>query len=516
MRSPSTGAAQPGTVYLVGAGPGDPGLITVRGLTLLESADVVVYDRLVDDRLVDRAQDGAELVPVGKRPGGTGVAQEDINAALVEKAGEGKSVVRLKGGDPFIFGRGGEEAIAVAEAGVPFEVVPGVTSAVAAPAYAGIPLTQRGYASAVTIATGSESPDKPDSDVSWDALAQVDGTLVVLMGWQALGSIVESLVSNGRSPDTPIALIQWGTEPYQKTVVSTLASVERDAADAGLAPPVAAVIGQVVDLRAKLRWFDNRPLSGKRVLVTRTRAQAGVLSQLLAQHGADPIEVPTIAIEPLGDYSDLDATLAEIGGYDWTVFASTNAVDAVFARLDALGLDARTLHGTRVAAVGPTTDAALKSRGLTPDYIPERFVTEAIVDGLASYSIAGNSVLLPRSDIGRETLPDGLENLGALVTRVAAYRNVVPEASRERLEQALETGIDVATFTSSSTVKHLVALLDGDVGKLNSTAIACIGPVTAAAAREVGLTVHVEAGEYTIEGLVQAVVDHFSEQGQYR
>ena len=518
MWNPSTrpdrtaaGAARVGgIVYLVGAGPGDPGLITVKGLRLLEAADVVVYDRLVDDRLVARAQDGADLIPAGKRPGGNGAAQEDINATLIEKAREGNSVVRLKGGDPFIFGRGGEEAEALIEAGIPFEVVPGVTSAVAAPAYAGIPLTHRGYASSVTIAAGSEAPDKQDSNVSWGALAEAGGTIVVLMGWKTLEAIVESLVSNGMSPNTPIALIQWGTEPYQKTVVSTLAFVERDAANAGLAPPVVTVIGEVVNLRDKLHWLDNRPLFGKRVLVTRAMAQAGVLSELLAQQGADPIEAPTIAIEPLGDYGGLDATLGEIRGYDWVLFASVNAVDAVFGRLGALGLDARALHGTRVAAVGPTTDEALRSRGIAPDYIPERFVSEAIVDGLASHGMAGKSVLLPRSEIGREALPEGLESLGAVVTQVAAYRNVVPEASRERLARALEAGIDVATFTSSSTVKHLVTLLDGDTGKLGSAAVACIGPATAAAARDAGLTVQVEAGEYTIEGLVRAVVDYFS------
>lgn len=504
------------TVYLVGAGPGDPGLITLKALSLLESADVVIYDRLVNDHLVACARDNAELIPVGKRPGGKGVHQDDINAALIEKALEGKSVVRLKGGDPFLFGRGGEEAEALAEAGVRFEIVPGITSAVAVPAYAGIPLTQRGYSSSITITTGSEAPGKPGSNVSWGALVESGGTMVVLMGWEALTSIVECLISNGLEPDTPIALIERGTLPCQKTIVSTLAAIEHDAGKAGLSPPVVTIIGKTVALHDKLRWFDNRPLFGKRILVTRTGAQAGMFSQLLMQQGGNPIEVPTIEIEPLNDYGELDQTLSKISSYDWVIFASTNVVDTVFDRLKTLGFDARALYGTKVAAVGPTTEEALMSQGIAPDFVPELTVSEAIVDGLALHGMLGKSVLMPRSDIGREALPNGLEKLGAIVTQVAAYRNVIPESNRAHLANVLEVGIDVATFTSSSTVKHLVTLLDGDISKLNSATVACIGPITAAAARESGLTVHVEASEYTIRGLVQAMVEHFSENGQNR
>ena len=502
----------PGTVYLVGAGPGDPGLITVKGLRLLESADVVVCDRLVDDRLVARARGGAEVFHVGKRPGRKGITQDEINAVLVEKASEGKDVVRLKGGDPFIFGRGGEEAEALAEAGVPFEVVPGVTSAIAAPAYAGIPLTQRGIASSVTIATGSEAPDKENHDVAWGKLAEVGGTLVVLMGFESLGRIVAALRTNGRPPGTPAALVQWGTEPYQRTVSGTLADIEQKAAAAGLAPPIVLVVGEVIGLRDRLRWFDNRPLSGKRVLVTRTRAQAGVLSEVLALAGAHPIEVPTIELRPLVDHRELDRALSAMADHDWVVFASTNAVDAVWDRLAELGRDARAFHGTRVAAVGPETKSALKARGIVPDFVPERFVSEEIVAGLGRLGMNGNRVLLPRSDIGREALPAGLARLGADVTQVAAYRNVAPVGLAEHLDRILEDGVDVATFTSSSTVKNLTAQLTGGPASLAETKIACIGPITAAAARDAGLTVDIEASEYTIEGLVAAVTDHYSKE----
>lgn len=504
------------TVYLVGAGPGDPGLITLKAFSLLQSADVIIYDRLVNNRLVACAKENAELIPVGKHPGGKGVSQSDINSTLMRKALEGKSVVRLKGGDPFLFGRGGEEAEILAESGIKFEIVPGVTSAIAVPAYSGIPLTQRGLSSLITITTGSESPEKSESTVSWDALAGLDGTIVVLMGWEALPSIVKSLISNGLEPDTPIALIQMGTTPNQKTVVSTLANIERDSVESGLAPPVVTIIGKTVTMQDKLRWFENRPLFGKRILVTRTGIQAAELSQLFMQEGGNPIEIPTIEIEALDNNSELDQTLSKISVYDWVIFASTNVVEMVFGRLEVLGLDARALYGTKVAAVGPTTEQALKSRGIVADFTPDRIVSDAIVDGLSAQGMAGKTVLLPRSNIGREALPNGLEKLGAIVTQVAAYRNVIPESNRDRLYSALEVGIDVATFTSASTVNHFVTLLNGDISKLNSTTIACIGPSTAAAARESGLTVHIEADEYTIEGLVQSVVDHFLTIGQDR
>ncbi len=504
-----------GTVYLVGAGPGDPGLITVRGLELVESADVVVFDRLVDRRLLERARPGAELVDVGKVPGQRRNRQEDINALLVARAREGKQVVRLKGGDPFVFGRGGEEAEALLAEGIPFEVVPGVTSAVAAPAYAGIPVTHRKLGSFFTVVTGSEAPDKDASAVPWDRLAQLGGTLVVLMGWEGLASIVDALLRHGRAPETPVALVRWGTEPYQRTVSGTLADIVEKAQQADLSPPVVAVVGEVASLRQKLRWFDNRPLFGKRVLVTRSRAQASALSGLLARRGALPLELPAIEVQPLQDCAGLDAALRGLGqgGYQWVVFTSANAVQAVFQRLDALGLDARAFGAARVAAIGPATAASLRQRGIRADLTPEDFVSEAVAAALEARAVSGQRVLLPRADIAPEELARRLEALGALVHEVPAYRTVVPEESRGRAKEVCAQGIDIATFTSSSTVRNLADLLAGDLSPLSGATVACIGPVTAATARELGLKVDIVAREHTVPGLVEALESYFAQEG---
>jgi uroporphyrinogen III methyltransferase/synthase len=501
-----------GTVYLVGAGPGEPGLITVKGLRCLESADVVVYDRLVDRRLLAKAPRDAERIDVGKVRGERPDRQAGINALLVEKARDGSRVVRLKGGDPFVFGRGGEEAAALAEAGVPYEVVPGVTSAVAAPAYAGIPLTHRGYASTFTVITGSEAPDKTDSSIAWDKLAQLGGTIVVLMGWYSLEAIVNRLVREGRSADTPVALVQWGSESYQRTVVGTLSDIIYKAGDAGLTPPVAAVIGEVVSLRDKLRWFDSRPLFGKRVLVTRSRQQASALSELLSLEGAEPIELPTIEIRPLDDTLELDDAVRDISRYRWVVFTSANAVEAVFARLTVMGLDARALHASRVAAIGSATSASLRDRGIAADLVPEKSVSESVSIALGDRIEAGETVLLPHADIARDALREGLAQAGAQVHDVIAYKSVMPEDSRVRIAALLEEGVDVATFTSSSTASNLAKLLGGDVGRLGNTRIACIGPVTAATARRLGMNVHIVAERSTIAGLVDAIKSHYDEE----
>ena len=501
-----------GKVFLVGAGPGDPGLITVRGLQCIESADVVVYDRLVDRRLLSHASPSAELVDAGKVSGEGGPRQTEINALLVDRAKAGKGVVRLKGGDPFVFGRGGEEAEALDAEGISFEVVPGVTSAIAAPAYAGIPLTHRRFASSFTVVTGSESPDKDASSVDWAKLAQASDTLVVLMGWENLSNIVETLLGKGRPRQTPVALVRWGTQPYQHTVVGTLSDIVGKAADAGLAPPVVAVIGDVVDLRNRLRWFDDRPLFSKRVLVTRTRTQAGALSELLSQRGAQPLEVPTIEIQPLDDYGPLDDALRRLRGYDWMVFTSVNAVQVVFDRLHALGMDARAFHATKVAAIGSATAAALEERGIVADFVPDTFVSEAVVAGLQKLGLDGLRVLLPRADIAPETISQGLAALGTTVEEVTAYRTVTPRDSAPHLEEALACGIDVATFTSSSTVQNLARLLDGNLHRLSGATIACIGPITAATARELGLKVDIVASEHTIAGLVDALEAFFNQR----
>ena len=501
-----------GPVYLVGAGPGDPGLITVKGLHLLESADIVVYDRLVDRRLLDRAPVGAELMDAGKTPGGPRVSQTEIESLLVDRARAGKRVVRLKGGDPFVFGRGGEEAAALADAGIPFEVVPGVTSAIAAPAYAGIPLTHREVASSFAVVTGSETPDKGNRAVDWDALSQAADTIVVLMGWDNLDSITSSLIDAGRSPDTPVALVRWGTEPHQTTVVGTLADIKAKATEAGMAAPIVAVVGNVVRLRDRLGWFDNRPLFGKRVLVTRTRTQASGLSHLLEGEGAIPIEVPTIETRPLDSYDELDEALRQLDSYDWVVFASVNAVASVFDRLAAIGLDARAFGTAKAAAIGTATAAGLTERGIQADFVPSEQVSDAAVDGLQAVVREGDTVLLPRANIGRQVIARGLESVGARVHEVIAYETVAPKRIGQRVEEVLKVGVDAATFASSSAVRNLVAHLDGQLHRLEGATIACIGPTTAEAAADAGLDVDVVAGEHTVRGLVEALKGHFASE----
>ncbi|MYE55348.1 MAG: uroporphyrinogen-III C-methyltransferase, partial [Chloroflexi bacterium] len=393
-----------GIVQLVGAGPGDPDLISVKGLRLIQSADTIVFDRLADKRLLGNAREDADLIDVGKIPGKRINRQEDINSLLVKMGTAGKRVVRLKGGDPFVFGRGGEEAEALAKAGVPFEIVPGVTSAIAAPAYAGIPLTHRKLASSFTVVTGSEDPAKPNSAVDWEVLAKSSDTLAILMGQSNLRSIADALMKYGRAPDTLVAIVQWGTEPYQRTLVGTLSDIADRAATTGIGAPAVTVVGEVVRLREAIRWFDNRPLFGKRVLVTRTRTQASTLSDRLAQMGAQPLELPTIEIQPMADYSDLDRALGEATAYAWMVFSSANAVDVVFDRLGALGLDARALYSTQIAAIGPATRRRLSGRGIIADFMPTSFVAEAAVSELGGLGINGMRVLLPQAEIARDVL----------------------------------------------------------------------------------------------------------------
>ena len=513
-----TGSDNPtvGWVALVGAGPGDPELLTIRGRRYLEAADVVVYDRLVDRRLLGHAPKGAELLHMGKRPGEARDWQSDINELLVDRARDGKRVVRLKGGDPFIFGRGGEEVAALAEANVPFEVVPGITSAIGAPTYAGIPLTHRGVASSLTIVTGSESPDKEGGLVDWDLLAKSGGTLSLLMSWENLPAIVQALIDGGRDEDTPVAVVQWGTWSNQKTVVGPLASIAERARREGLSNPVVVVVGEVVNLRAVSRWFDNRPLFGKRVLVTRSRTQSADLVDLLERTGAEPVEVPTIEIQPVQDSREIDAELARLTEYDWVVFTSTNTVEQLFGRLDMVGRDTRQFHGSRVAAIGTATAGALSERGIVADLVSRESVSQSLVDGLSEQRVAGRSILLPGAEVRPERLRRGLERLGADVREVTLYRTVVPSGAGERLAEALDAGIDVVTFTSSSTVTNLVALLGGDASRLEDARVACIGRVTAETARKAGLNVDIVAEDSTAGGLVDAIVGHYMSEGSDR
>ena len=504
-----------GVVSLVGAGPGDPGLITIKGLQRLREADVVAYDRLVDRRLLEEARKDAELIDVGKQAGQSGAGQRSIHTVLIDKAHEGKRVVRLKGGDPFVFGRGGEEAQVLAMAGIPFEVVPGVTAAVAAPAYAGIPLTHREAASSFTVVSAVGDAAKKDSGIPWGTLARTGGTLVVMMGWGTLPRVVERLLGGGMPSSMPAAVVQWGTEPYQKTVAGNLENIVERARAADLGPPVVAVIGRVVALREDIGWYEEKPLFGKRVLVTRSRTQASVLSRMLADEGAEAIEVPTIEIAPPEDFSSLDEALRDLVSFSWVVFTSVNGVAAFFNRLNKLGMDARALGSSRICAIGPITASALEQRGVVPDFTPHRYTTERLVQGLSEHGVAGARVLMPRTNIAPEDAARALESLGAQVVQPIAYRTLTPAGSSEKARELLGRGkIDIATFTSSSTVQNLIELLDGDSSALKDVLIACIGPVTAQKARELGLKVDVVARRHTVVGLVKALKDYLDSNSE--
>jgi uroporphyrinogen III methyltransferase/synthase len=493
-----------GTVYLVGAGPGDPGLLTVRAAELLARADVVVYDALVSPEALERAA-RAERIFAGKRGGqAQPMPQPEINRLLVELAARHEVVVRLKGGDPFVFGRGGEEALALVEAGVPFEVVPGVTAGVAAPAYAGIPVTHRGLSASVTLVTGHEDPAKLETELDWGALARGSGTLVFYMSVGRMTENFARLVEGGRSPDTPAAAVEWGTYPRQRTVAGTLATLPELAREAGIGAPSIVVVGEVVSLRGRLGWFDRRPLSGRRIVVTRARAQASELAARLVELGAEVVQLPTIRIEAPEDPMPLWRAVDEVAGFDWVVFTSANGVQRFFAVLEETGRDARALATAALCAIGPATAAELAKHGLKADLVPPEFVAEAALEALAAATeLEGKRILLPRADIARSVLPDGLRERGAEVVEVAAYRTVRDGAGAEEVRRRLAAGeIDLVTFTAGSTVRSFAELVGTDVG---GARVASIGPVTSAAARELGLRVDVEADEYTIPGLVRAI-----------
>ncbi|MEA1958406.1 MAG: uroporphyrinogen-III C-methyltransferase [Chloroflexota bacterium] len=500
-----------GKVYLVGAGPGDAGLITVKGLDCLQRADVVVYDRLIDDGLLACVRSDADILYVGKSSKSHAVEQSEINRILVDKAKAGNTVVRLKGGDPFVLGRGGEEAEALVEHGIPFEVVPGVTSAVAAPAYAGIPVTHRGVASSFAVVTGHEDPSKEDSMVDWRRLGSAVDTIVCLMGMGNLSTIVDELIDGGKPADTPVALIREGTTPRQRTIVGTLATIVELAAREGFEPPAAIVVGDVVNLREKINWFDNRPLFGKRVLVTRSRAQAGVLSRLLSGRGADPVELPVVEARDLADASELDEMISRISDFQWVLFTSANGVDAVWKRMRRMGLDARWFGEIKIGAIGPATADSLESRGLHPDFTAHEYTSKGMLEGLAELGVAGCRILLPRSDIAPRELIEGLVQLGADPFEVTAYLTAEPAGPPSTGIEMIDNGeIDIVTFTSSSTVANTVKVLDGKIEAINRAKVACIGPVTASAAEKAGLRVDIIAQEHTVPGLVEAIEAYFA------
>jgi uroporphyrinogen III methyltransferase/synthase len=498
-----------GVVYLVGAGPGDPGLITVRGRELLASCDAIAADALANPAIVaeaHRANPNAELHDVGKRGGkGESVSQETTNALLIRLAREGKRVVRLKGGDPFVFGRGSEEAQALAAAGVRFEVIPGVTAGIAAPAYAGIPVTHRGVATSVTFVTGHEDPAKEETQTDWAALARAGGTIVLYMGVKTLAKIASRLMAGGMAADTPAAAIQWGTYARQQTVVATVATLADAVAKAELSAPVITVIGPVVALRGEIAWFDRLPLFGRRVVVTRASAQAGELRQLLATLGAEVLELPALRIEPL-DTATLRAAVARIAEYDWLVVTSQNAVAFLWEALYAEGKDVRALAGCRVACVGRTTSDALLARGLLADVIPEQFVAEAVLEKLTTrYDVRGTRVLYVAAEGAREVLPDGLRALGCTVDVVRAYRAVNDGTGADDLRRALEAGtVDLVTFASASSVRGYVEAVGSELAR-RAPAVS-IGPVTSDAVREEGITLAAEARQASIAMLAETAI----------
>ena len=483
------------TVYLVGAGPGDPGLLTTRALELIATADVIVHDRLIPSEALEHARPGAELIYAGKQGGGESVSQREIERVLIDRGRHPeRTVVRLKGGDPFVFGRGGEEAEALRGAGVPFEVVPGVTAGVAAPAYAGIPVTHRELASAVAFLTGHEDPTKPEQALDWGALAAFPGTIVVYMGVRQLDSIAQRLTDAGRDAAEPAAVIERGASTGQRVVTATLGTIASTAQAEGIRPPALAVIGPVVSLRERLRWFELRPLTGITVAVTRARAQASGLALRLRELGAEVVEAPAIRIQPL------DGPAPDLAGYDLLCLTSPNGVRLLFERLFAAGRDARALAGATVAAIGPGTAAALSEHGVVADVVPERFTAEGLLASLAGQP--ARRVLVARAAEARDVLPDGLRARGAEVDVLPLYETVAESLSPAQLDAL--AAADYVTFTSSSTVTRLLEATAA--GGLDHARLVSIGPVTSATLREHGLEPDVEATAHDIDGLVRALL----------
>jgi uroporphyrinogen III methyltransferase/synthase len=495
-------AAWPGVVYLVGAGPGDPGLMTIRGAELVASADVILHDRLIPRAALRGAREGAELVYVGKRPGEPEVPQAEIEHLMIERARSGRSVVRLKGGDPFVFGRGGEEAEALADAGIQFEVVPGVTAGVAAPAYAGIPLTHRDDASAVAFVAGHEDPSKDGSAIEWDSIAHFPGTLVLYMGVKRLGEIVARLIAAGRRADEPAAAVERGTTPAQRTVTAPLAELPEAVAKARIQPPAIVLTGAVAARREAIAWLERRPLFGRKVVVTRARAQASGLAGTLAALGADVVELPAIRIEPRLDSPEVRDAVSAIHSYALICLTSPNGVRLLFKALEDAGLDARALANATVAAIGPGTAAALAERGIRADIVPERSVAEALIESLTAVDVVDRPALVARAAEARDVLPEALRERGAKVDVVAIYETVAEKPDPAALAAA--ESADYLTFTSSSTVRNFLAAAGDRLPR--EARIVSIGPVTSEEARSAGLDVDVEAERHDPDGLVEALL----------
>jgi uroporphyrinogen III methyltransferase/synthase len=496
-----------GIVYLVGAGPGDPALLTVRGRDLLATCDIIATDALANPAIVATARltnPHVEILAVGKRGGSSESASQDsINALLVELGRSGKRVVRLKGGDPLVFGRGSEEAQALAAAGVMFEIVPGVTAGIAAPAYAGIPVTHRGVATSVTFVTGHEDPSKPDTQTDWTALARAGGTIVLYMGVRSLPRITAALVSGGMSPDTPAAAVQWGTHARQRTVVATVATLTDAIAREGLGAPVITIIGHVVSLRDEITWFDRKPLFGKRVVVTRASAQATGLRDALSALGADIVEVPALRIERLDD-APLRAALGQLNQFQWVIFTSQNAVQIVWDTLLAGGQDTRAFAQCRFACVGSATRDALRSRGIEADIVPERYVAEGVLDAMgARDDVRGTRALYLAAEGARDVLPSGLRKMDCEVEVVHVYRSVSDGEGSDALRAALSAGgVSAVTFASASAVRGYVDAVGAEWAR--AVPGVSIGPITSDALRAAGIPIGVEASEASVIALADA------------
>ncbi len=501
-----------GKVYLIGAGPGDPGLLTLKAKHCIETADVVVYDYLASPFLLDFARPDAEIIYVGKKGGDHTLTQDKINLLLVDKAKLGLNVARLKGGDPFVFGRGGEEAQILLDHGVSYEVVPGVTSAIAAPAYAGIPVTHREHTSFVSFITGHEDPTKKDSSMQWDVFAKSDATLVFLMGVKNLPNIVKNLVAHGKSADTPVALVRWGTTTRQQTVTGTLDTIVDVVKEAGIKSPAVIVIGHVVSLREELAWFDRKPLFSKRIVITRARAQASSLVSQLTQLGAECIEIPTIKIAPPEDLSPLKQAIENISGYDWLVFTSVNGVKFFFDTLFGMGKDVRCLGHLKFACIGPVTKERLSDYGIISDILPKTYRAESVIEAFSGVDIKDKKVLLPRAKVARTILPEELTRMGAFVDEITAYETRMDDSRKAELIDALKAEqIDAVTFTSSSTVSNFMDLLADEDAQtlLKRVVFASIGPITSDTIRDLGFKPDIEAEEFTIPGLIDSLLNYY-------
>ena len=498
-----------GKVYLVGAGPGDPGLLTLKGKTVLERADCVVYDFLANPALLRFARADCERILVGKHGVTRKISQEEINQLLVSRAREGKTVCRLKGGDPFLFGRGGEEAQELAAAGIPFEIVPGVSAAYAVPAYAGIPVTHRGFASAVNCATAHEDSSKGESSIDWSEIAASQGTLVFFMGAKKFPEVTARLIACGRDPQTPVAVIRWGSLPKQQVFTGTLADMASKTM--GIMPPAIIVVGEVVQLRDQLNWFERLPLFGKRIAITRAAEQAGALSDELTALGAEVIEVATIEIRDPMSWEPLDSAVRRLKEFDYVLLTSANGVRSLFRRLKACGRDARELKGMIIGAIGPATASELAGSGVSADIVPREYTAEGLLSALGDRDLHGKTVLIPRAKVARNVLPRVLAEKGAHVEVVEAYETVIPKLPSGELQRLLSPAPDVITFTSSSTASNF-AKLAGELDLpelLRGAAIASIGPITSTTIRDMGFQVKIEARDSTMAGLVRAIEEYF-------